>query len=344
MKLSIIVPVYNMVSGGKLDFCIKSLLSQTIEDYEIIAIDDKSTDNSLEVLKNYEKEYPDKVKVIESPNNRRQGGAKNLGLRAATGEWIGFVDSDDWVAPDFYKKMLEKAGQTGADIVGCKYSLKYSQDFEIGNIIENNYSKWEGKMDLAKYKDAILSAGSMVIKIFKRSIFHDNGLWFPEYVFYEDNCTSALTMLYCNKFAYVDEPLYYYYQHGSSTVHHANINKSYDRMKTMEMLLGECYKRGFLEEYPDELEYRFTELYYINTLFSYMQLVPFHRRRISYVRLLRDGIKAYFPEYATNPYFDERQDAETKRLTEMHCKSPFLFFWYYTVLSTYRKIRKKVRK
>ena len=62
------------------------------------------------------------------------------------------------------------------------------------------------------------------------------------------------------------------------------------------------------------------------------------------MRLLRDGIKAYFPEYATNPYFDERQDAETKRLTEMHCKSPFLFFWYYTALTAYRKIRKKIRK
>ena len=125
MKLSIIVPVYNMVADGKLEFCMESLLSQTIEDYEIIAVDDKSTDNSLEVLRRYETQYPDKVKVIASPNNRRQGGAKNLGLRTAAGEWLGFVDSDDWISHDYYEKLLAKAEATGADIVGCYYSIKY---------------------------------------------------------------------------------------------------------------------------------------------------------------------------------------------------------------------------
>ena len=128
MKLSIIVPVYNMVADGKLEFCMESLLAQTIEDYEIIAVDDKSTDNSLEVLRRYEAQYPDKVKVVASPNNRRQGGAKNLGLRAATGEWLGFVDSDDWISHDYYEKLFAKAEETGADIVGCYYSIKYEHD------------------------------------------------------------------------------------------------------------------------------------------------------------------------------------------------------------------------
>jgi len=77
MKLSIVVPVYNMVEGGKLKFCMDSLLNQAMEDYEIIAVDDKSTDDSLMILREYEKKYPQKVKVIASPENRRQGGAKN---------------------------------------------------------------------------------------------------------------------------------------------------------------------------------------------------------------------------------------------------------------------------
>lgn len=344
MKLSIIVPVFNMVADGKLEFCLNSLLAQTINDYEIIAVDDKSTDSSLDVLREYEKKYSNQIRVIASPNNRRQGGAKNLGLRAAKGEWIGFVDSDDWVAPDFYEKLFAKAEETGADIVGCHYSIKYEQNFEVGHKVPYEFKGGNGPMTAEDYAASILHPGSMVIKIYKRTIFYDNGLWFPEYMFYEDNCTGILTMLYCKQFAYVDEPLYYYYQHNASTVHHVSEAKCNDRMKVMEYLIQECYKRGFLEEYPEEIEYRFTEMFYINTLFSYMINMPFHKKRISYLRYIRDGIMAYFPEYATNVYFEKKQDAEVKKLTAMHCKSPFVFFWYYTALTTYRKIRKKIRR
>ncbi len=341
MKLSIIVPVYNMVADNKLDFCMKSLLAQTFQDYEIIVVDDKSTDNSLEVLRQYEKEYPDKIKVIASPNNRRQGGAKNLGLRAASGEWLGFVDSDDWIAPDYYEKLFAKAQETGADIVGCNYCIKYTQDFEPEEVVRSYYAELEGEMTEDKYREAILCPGSMVTKIYKRSIFYDNGIWFPEYMFYEDNSAGVLSMLYCKHFAYVDEPLYYCYQNGAAKEWRANVQRCNDRLKSMEILLAECYKRGFLEEYPEELEYRFTENFYINTLFMYMHQVPFFKRRASYVRLIRDGIMAYYPEYASNAYFEEKKDDEVKKLTAMHCKSPFRFFWYYTAFMICRKLRKQ---
>lgn len=343
MKLSIIVPVYNMVADGKLAFCMDSLLAQTITDYEIIAVDDKSTDDSLVVLKEYEAKHPDKVKVIASPENRRQGGAKNLGLRHASGEWIGFVDSDDWISPDFYETLFAKAEETGADIVGCHYCIKNTHDYEIGPEVQADYDWTSGPMDEEKYAAAVLYPGSMVVNMYKREIFYDNGLWFPEYMFYEDNCTGILTMLCCKHYEYVKKPMYYYYQHDASTVHHISEAKCTNRMQVMEILIGECYKRGFLEEYPDEIEYRFTEMFYINTLFTYMIGMPFHKKKISYLRLLRDGILAYFPEYASNPYFEEKQDAEVKKLTAMHCKSPFRFFWYYTALTTYRKVRKKLR-
>ena len=88
MKLSIIVPVYNMAAQDKLVWCLDSLVNQTIPDYEIIAVDDCSTDNSLEILRAYEEKYQGKFKVIASPVNKKQGGAKNLGLEAAAGEWI----------------------------------------------------------------------------------------------------------------------------------------------------------------------------------------------------------------------------------------------------------------
>ena len=124
MKLSIIVPVYNMASDGKLAFCLDSLLGQTLRaDYEIIAVDDASVDNSLEVLNDYAKRFPDKIKVVSYPDNRHQGGARNEGMRKACGEWIGFIDSDDWVAPEYFEKLIARGEETGADVVGCTFNL-----------------------------------------------------------------------------------------------------------------------------------------------------------------------------------------------------------------------------
>ena len=343
MKLSIIVPVYNMATDGLLQFCLESLLNQTVSDYEIITVDDKSTDNSLEVLREYEKKYPDKIRVVASPENRRQGGAKNLGIRAAKGEWFGFIDSDDFVTPDYYEKLLKKAEETGADIVGCNYNLTEKQSFEIGEVCRNNSPDQAGVLDEEGYRKLLLDPGSMVTKIYRREIFYDNGLWFPEYIFYEDNCLAPLTMLCCKHFEYVDEPNYYYYQKPGSTTHHVSRKKCEDRMDAMMYFIEECVKREYLSVYPNEIEYRFTELFYINTMFSYMLGMPFFKKQISFLSLLRDGILSCFPDFETNPYFLEKQDDEVRRLAHMHCESPFRFFWYYTALTTYRKLfrRKK---
>ncbi|MDR0542585.1 MAG: glycosyltransferase, partial [Dysgonamonadaceae bacterium] len=89
IKISVIVPVYNVAK--LLPRCIDSLLGQTLQDIEIILIDDASTDNSLEICRKYEAKYPARIRVIASPENRRQGGARNLGIEAATGEYIGFT-------------------------------------------------------------------------------------------------------------------------------------------------------------------------------------------------------------------------------------------------------------
>ncbi|MBR6093659.1 MAG: glycosyltransferase family 2 protein [Lachnospiraceae bacterium] len=338
MKLSIIVPVYNMAHDGILEFCLDSLLHQTISDYEIIAVDDKSTDDSLKILREYEEKNPGVIRIIASENNRRQGGAKNLGLLKAVGEWIGFVDSDDWVSPDYYEKLLNRAEETGADIVGCNYNYTSEHSFIKGKPGKNNSKEQSGVMNRERYASLILEPGSMVTKIYKREIFVRDGLWFPEYMFYEDNCLGPLTMLGCKHFEYLDEDNYYYYQQSSSTTHHIDVKKCEDRMDSMIIFIEECWKREYLQEFPEEIEYRFTELFYINTLFTYMIGVPFFKKKLSFLRLLRSGILNCFPDYESNSYFMERQNAEVKKLTHMHCKSPFLFFWYYEALTAYRKL------
>lgn len=339
MKLSIIVPVYNMAAEGKLNYCLDSLIGQTIpkSDYEIIAVDDASTDNSLNILREYESKYPGLVKVIHYEVNKRQGGAKNEGLRVACGEWIGFIDSDDWVTPDFYEKLLKKAEETGADMVGCDYSLVEEHTMQIGRVVQNNTMDQTGELDEEKHKKLFMRSGSMVIKIYKHEVIRENGLCFPEGIFYEDNCAGPLWSLYFTHFEKVEEPMYFYYQHQVSTVHHITEAKCRDRMRAAALLYEECEKRGFLQAYNAEIEYRFTELYYAITLFSYLSGV--RKPRLSFVKELRRGVEQRFPKFEENRYYKEKTGAEEQQLIAMQGKSDALFFCYYRLKQIWRKFR-----
>lgn len=337
MKLSIIVPVYNMAAEGKLNYCMDSLVNQTVEDYEILAVNDASTDNSLDVLREYERKYPDKVKVITYSQNKRQGGAKNEGLKAAQGQWVGFIDSDDWVTPDFYEKLIRKGEETGADLVGCDYNLVSEHTFEVGKIIRNNTMDQTGVLDREKHKSLLMRMGSMVIKVYRRKVIAENGLDFPEGIFYEDNCAGPLWSLYFTRFEKVEEPLYYYYQHQVSTVHHISEEKCRDRIKAAVLLYDQCRERGFLEKYESEIEYRFTELYYVNTLFSYMAGVE--HPKPSFVRELREGIRERFPLFEQNPYYRKNTGEEEKKLIALQQKTNLGFYLWYRFKLFVRKRR-----
>lgn len=343
MKLSVIVPVYNMGAEGKLRYCMDSLLGQTLSDMEIIAVDDASTDNSLEILREYERDFPEKVRVVASSVNRRQGGAKNLGLQAASGDWIGFVDSDDWVAPDCYEKLLAKGALTGADMVGCDYCLVSEhcpapQAREKGRIVKNNSLDQTGELDPERHKKLFLRPGSMVIKVYRAEVIRKNGLAFPEGIFYEDNCAGSVWSLYFSRFEKVEEPLYFYYQHESSTVHYITEEKCLDRMRAGELLWEEGTKRGAAEKFGPELEYRFTEIYYVITLFSYLQGVK--HPKLSFVKKLRRGVEERCPEFEKNPYYLQNTGAEEKKLIALQGRWNAGFFWYYRLKLLVRKLRK----
>lgn len=342
MKLSVIVPVYNMAAQDKLAWCLDSLVNQTISDYEIIAVDDCSTDDSLEILRSYEQKYPDKVHVIASPVNKKQGGAKNLGLEEAKGDWIGFIDSDDWVTPDFYEKLLSRGEETGADIVGCDYHLTHEHSMKIGQVVHNNTQSQAGPLTKEKYRSLILDSGSLVVKIYKRHIIFDFPNRFPEQIFYEDNAISNSWMLRARRFEYLEEPLYYYYQHDTSTVHTITKKRCEDRMEAARVMVREAEQFGYLDEYYPEIESSFTTLFYVNTLFSYM--VGVKKKEYSFVKALGREMRETFPGFMENSYYQERVHEEERKLIKMHMKSTLYFMLYYKVLWAYRNFRKKIQR
>ena len=350
MRLSVIVPVYNMAGEDKLKHCLDSLVEQTLPDgeIEIIAVDDCSTDNSFELMQDYEKRYPGRFIAIHSPVNHHQGGAKNIGLGIAKGEWLGFIDADDWVVPDYYERLLRKADETGADMVGCDYSLVDSYTFTPGKIVHNNNSEQTGIMDEEKYKKLLLDTGSLVVKIYKRNIVlgdktpDANGKMdvFPEDIFYEDNAVSNTWMLRVKHFEYIEEPLYFYFQHDASTVHTVSKKNLEDRMTAGRQILSEAKENGYLERYKDEIEFMYTVLFYVNTLFSAMPKKMHIEYCYNFTKKMGAEMKKAFPNFQENPYYKERIHAEEKKFIGMQMKSHLLFYVYYRLLWFYRDLRR----
>ena len=232
MKLSVIVPVYNVEKY--LAECVDSLLNQTLSDMEIFLVDDGSKDSSGAICDRYAKEYPDKVKCLHIDNGG-QGRARNFALPMAQGEYLGFVDSDDWVLPDMYEKLCRGADETGADIVACDFLERFDDgtEREVPGAFQNH---------------PLSFAGSCCNKVFRAALV--DGLRFPEErLWYEDFYFSAVMLIRAKRTEYLREPLYIYRRGQPSTMHNNNAAKNLDMIRIMDMLEPELKSRGRQEDF-----------------------------------------------------------------------------------------------
>ena len=221
MKLSVIVPVYKVEKY--LAACVDSLLGQTLQDMEIFLVDDGSPDSSGAIADRYAAQYPGKVRCLHLDNGG-QGRARNHALPLAAGDYVGFVDSDDWIDPTMYEKMLDRAEKTGADVVVCDFLEHYEDGRE--------------QTLPACFQDHPLSAaGSSCNKIFRRSLI--GALRFPEGLWYEDFYFSAVMLMRSKHTEFIPEPLYVYRRGQESTMHNNNARKNLDMLRIMELIEGE---------------------------------------------------------------------------------------------------------
>ena len=356
MKLSVIVPVYNMAADHRLHWCLESLVQQRtpagepLADYEIIAVDDCSTDDSRGILRDYAERWPGRVKALYGDRNRHQGGAKNQALAHARGEWIAFIDADDWVAPEYFARLLARAQETGADCVGTDYCIVHEHTMTPGPVAANSRPEQAGVVDDARRRSLLVDFGSLCVKIYRREIVlgaagsappakaPDRCAVFPEDIFYEDNAVVKTWVLRIRHFEYVPGPLYYYYQHDDSTVHTVSLRRLEDRKVSGRLMLEEAGRRGYLTEYQPEIEYSYTVLFYKNTLFGALQsLTGEEVRRASAGRQAenagktpedrRDGAQAQgappMPAYRSVYDFGSRLGAEMKQTFPDFQENPY---------------------
>lgn len=216
MKVSIIVPVYNVEQY--LPKCLDTLVNQTIDDYEVILINDGSPDNSQQIIDEYKEKYPQIIRSTRISNGG-QGRARNFGIDMAQGEYIGFVDSDDWVDTTMFEKLYNAAKKADADIVTCDAQAR-SPDGGI----EYLYT--------AEYRDPMCVSGSVWNKLFRRSFIGD--IRFPVGLWYEDFEFVIKLMLRAKNTVPVVESLYFYRVSPDSTMRNNNAKKNLDIITIME--------------------------------------------------------------------------------------------------------------
>ena len=252
-KLSVIVPVYN--TEKYLRECIDSILAQTFRDFELILVNDGSTDGSGAICDEYAKQDK-RIRVIHQEN----GGvtrARKAAMRIAAGSWISFVDSDDWISSDMFEKMLEKAASSASEIIVCDALIEFPDKTEKAESLAANgiYDKAAMTekiyptmiMDFNKRRPGISSY--LCNKIFQKKLL-ETVFWAVDdsFVYAEDALCCYAAILECNGLYVLRSPLYHYRQHMDSAMHqyngtnrYANLLRSYAAHSNMLQIHGLQY-------------------------------------------------------------------------------------------------------
>jgi len=227
LKISIIVPVYN--AEAFLEECLDSILAQTLKGIEIICINDGSRDNSQAILERYAKK-DGRIKVLTKENGG-QSSARNLGLKIARGEYIGFVDSDDFIVPDMMEKLYVRAKETDADIsIGDVYL--YNNDTHEKDEFRDQllYLRLKNKVVTLEDEPQLVSCIAVWDRICKRSLLTENNIRFAEGLVYEDHLYTIEELVKAKRVVLTPEKLYYYRKFGGASTTDQEVKN--DRFKS----------------------------------------------------------------------------------------------------------------
>lgn len=228
MRLSIIIPMYN--ASQYIERCINSIYHQglNVNEFEVIVINDGSTDNSLEIVKDYLTSYKN-IRFF-SQKNSGQGAARNLGIKHATGEYILFLDSDDFLLPQSINKILSIVKHVSCDVINFLMEV----ELPTGNVKESylyhyDYDKiYSGKELLLRTG---INIGSACSSLYKRSFILQNNIFFPVDMKHEDVFFSYQIYTFASRVIFTKTHAYYYCWHPDST----DRNKSYENIKLLQL-------------------------------------------------------------------------------------------------------------
>lgn len=300
VKVSIIIPFYN--TQKYLKRCLNSIVTQTFRDYEIILIDDGSTDHSYEIAEKYKHKF-NNFKLYKQ-NNKGVAYARNVGLIMAQGEYIAFVDSDDFIDNNYLNRMVYEALRTNADIVCCNFYWVYNDKVLIKNYI--NYKK--GIFFNIEALNMIISDTVMQSylwnKLWRRNLFISFNIKFPN-MYFEDIATSFKMIYYANKVYIMKDPLYYYTQRPESILHNFSFETQNDYLHSLMIIKKFLVSHNIYWQTHKSFRFLYFKVLFviITSLFlihlkqrSFHSLYDNYRNAFRFMRNCRKGIFQDFDE------------------------------------------------
>lgn len=312
-RISVIIPAFN--SAKYIIRCLESVLVQDFELYEVIVVDDASTDDTLHILMEYEEKYPDIIRILTQPHNHHQGAARNRGVKEAKGQYVLFLDSDDQLETETLTRVWDKTLQYDEDIVFFGYKLVDKK----GN--QQNYMHVTPCMvgDLTVQKKKALLTTSVVPwgKLIKRKLILDNQIYFPEDTSYEDQATTYLYYLYAKHTSVINDSLYLYNVTENSTTTSKNKTYHTQHFDMSKLLVDRIKERNFEQIFEDEIDYFLFEQMYILGMKSIIE-----RNRMDNVKAYVDTLLLYLtsqcPDIKSNKYLVRYVSEKYKKIYETH--------------------------
>ncbi len=292
--VSVIVAAYNV--ERYIEKCVESLMGQTYHHLEILLIDDGSTDKSGKICDQYA-ESDSRIRVIHQ-KNAGIAEVRNKGLSEATGQYLMYVDGDDFVDKDYVQSAVLCAEKYKADIVII--------DFEEIEENTGRRDRWSMNIPRNKVMDAkrmpslLITAPCMWNKLYKRSFWEETGLTYPSGRNFEDLTMTPRLLSKASRIVYLQsEPLYYYMLHSGSIMRSRNFEKSYrDRTMAIGDILTYFKNENLYERFRTELEY----LVFEHAYFVPVKEILLDEPKSPYLSLFRQYVQGKFPKVFRNPY------------------------------------------
>lgn len=319
--ISVIIPCYN--ASAFLPTCLDSIRNQTIgfEHLEVILVDDASTDSTWDVLRSFKEEAKENVIIIHCEKNERQGHARNLALEQASGEYVLYVDADDWIDSDMCRVMYNDAVINDSDIVCC-CGLREGENgvsYVYPNLTAGENEDKRLLIDNDDKRRSFLLASSMGAvtcnKLILRDFLISNDISFPERLAYEDNYWYNILYLYAER-VYIDGHRFYHYRiNPDSTVQSKGQTYQDDLLKVNAMKWEMWQKRGFLQKYRNELEVDFLYSAYLG--YFRILICRFDEARYDLFLKLKGFVTGYIPDYRKNPLIESNFSEFDRLVLEM---------------------------
>ncbi len=314
-KVSVIVPFYNV--EGYIEKCLETLVNQTLQDIEIILVNDGSKDRSVNIVKKFQRNYPEKIVYLEKENGGLSD-ARNYAIPYAKGEYIAFLDSDDYVEKDMYQKMYNLAVKEESDMVECDFCWEYPDKTrkDVGEIYHGTKEMIE-KIRVVAWN-----------KLIKKEILEDTKIQFPKGYRYEDVEFTYKLIPYIKKVSFLKEACIHYIQREGSISNSQN-ERTREIFDVLEHVLQYYKKIGIYEKYKTELEYIYTRYAFCSSL-RRISKIQDENVQENLLKLTWNNVQEKFPNWKQNSILKTKFNAKN---IYMRTINKFTFKMYATILS-----------